>query len=90
MAGIFELVKTENQQVSLQAVKKLERLDLLFRHTYRQFLLQRMELVQWHFSHSAALASAMPMYQLGRPTDRFSAPQLVELILQTISNPLEE
>lgn len=84
LGGIFELTKTDADQVNIQSLSKLEQLDKLFEHTYRQFLVRKMDLTQWHFTLSAMLASRLPIYQLQRPVIGFSAPQLVELILNTI------
>lgn len=85
LGGIFELVITESDQVSIVPVHKLARLDLLFQHTYRQFLVQKLGLTRWHFTKSALLAEELPIYQVQRPIARFTAPELVELVLQTIS-----
>lgn len=84
LGGVFELVKTDLGGAEIRAIGKLERLDKLFQHTYRQFLVQKMDLTKWHFTHSALLASRMPFYQLLRPTEGFTAPRLVELILNTM------
>jgi energy-coupling factor transporter ATP-binding protein EcfA2 len=85
LGGVFELTKTDTAQVGIHPLNKLERLDILFQHTYRQFLVQKLGLTLWHFTHSASLAAELPIYQLQRPTSSFTAPQLVELILNTIS-----
>lgn len=85
LGGVFELAKTDSAQIGIHPINKLERLDILFQHTYRQFLIQKMGLTRWHFTHSASLAAELPIYQLQRPTSGFTAPQLVELILNTIS-----
>jgi hypothetical protein len=88
LGGVFELVKSESDasEVGIHPIQKLERLDILFQHTYRQFLVQKMDLTRWHFTHSATLASQLPVYRLERPAAGFTAPQLVELILKTISS----
>ncbi|WP_321166185.1 aldolase [Bacillus sp. FJAT-28004] len=85
LAGVFELTKTDLTQVSICSIPKLARLDILFQHTYRQFLVQKLDLTRWHFKRSAALAMDLHMYQLQRPTSGFTAPELVDLIINTIS-----
>ncbi|WP_141504345.1 aldolase [Paenibacillus luteus] len=85
LGGVFELSTTDEDDVSVQLVPALERLDLLFRHTYRNFLVQKLGMTHWHFNSSAKLAGKLPIYQLRRPLNRFTAPQLVELVLNTIS-----
>lgn len=84
LGGVFELVKTDLAEAEIRPISKLERLDKLFQHTYRQFLVRKMDLTHWHFTQSAMLASRLPFYQLLRPTEGFTAPRLVELILNSI------
>ncbi|MGO4694890.1 aldolase [Paenibacillus sp. 2TAB26] len=88
LAGIFLLEKSDVDGINIQAVKKLERLPLLFQHTYRHFLIPKMNLMSWHFGFSSKLGERLPIYHLRRSENGFSAPQLVDLILKTIS--LEE
>jgi hypothetical protein len=85
LGGVFELSTSDGDDVSVQLVPALERLDLLFRHTYRNFLVQKLGMTRWHFDSSAKLAGKLPIYRLRRPLHRFTAPQLVELVLNTIS-----
>jgi hypothetical protein len=85
LAGVFELKKTENQPVQLSSIVRLERFQTLFTHTYRNFLIPRLGLMEWHFSTSASMLKHMDMYQIRRPLDGFSAPKLADFILDTIS-----
>ncbi|OME83940.1 aldolase [Paenibacillus sp. FSL A5-0031] len=85
LGGVFELITTESEQVAVLPVQKLARLDVLFQHTYRQFLVEKLGLTRWHFTLSASIGEALPIYTLQRPINGFTAPELVELILQTIS-----
>nr|WP_243864402.1 aldolase [Paenibacillus castaneae] len=84
LAGIFELEKSENDEISIQRVGKLESLPLLFQNTYKQFLIPRMMLLDWHFGFSTKLGERLPIYRMKRSTKEFSAPQLVDLILKKI------
>lgn len=84
LAGVFELTKTDNQLISLKTIEKLDQFYLLYKHTYRNFLYARAGLMDWHFQTSIQIASQIPLYQLKRPTGRFTADELVELILATI------
>ncbi|CAM4113895.1 aldolase [Paenibacillus alkaliterrae] len=84
LAGVFELVKTDAECITIQPVLRLERLHKLFMHTYRQYLIPKMNLSEWHFASSAALATVLPFYQITRSTKGFTAHQLVEMILNTI------
>ncbi|OMF35934.1 hypothetical protein BK133_09585 [Paenibacillus sp. FSL H8-0548] len=85
LGGVFELAKTDSLQVGAKLISKLERFDMLFKHTYRQFLIQKLGLTRWHFNCSAKLAAELPIYQISRPISGFTAPQLVDLILNIIS-----
>ncbi|EMI9090656.1 aldolase [Bacillus cereus] len=85
LAGIFELGKTESEEIEVQKIENLERFYTLFRHTFRNFLIHDLGLTEWHFRQSADILSKVDMYQLCRPISRFSAPQLVDVIINTIN-----
>ncbi|WP_242241784.1 aldolase [Bacillus cereus group sp. BfR-BA-01309] len=85
LAGIFELVKTESEEIEVQKIENLERFYALFRHTFRNFLIHDLGLTEWHFNKSADILSKVNMYQLCRPISRFSAPKLVDVIINTIN-----
>lgn len=85
LAGLFELVKSERSEARIGPVPKLKRLPLLYSHTYRQFWLERMGLLDWHFRMSARLASEVGVYRLERPMEGFTAPSLVACILRELS-----
>ncbi|MBE1444725.1 aldolase [Paenibacillus sp. OAS669] len=84
LAGVIELVKTENE-LHLAPIGKLDKLQTLFCHTFRPFLIPRLGLMEWHFQTTSAIANHLSMYQLRRPETRFTAPQLANLILDTLS-----
>ncbi|MFC4320701.1 phosphoenolpyruvate carboxykinase (ATP) [Litchfieldia salsa] len=85
LAGIFELVKTENNNVIFQEINNLERLHKLFYHTYRNFILEPAGLLKWHFSFTAQLLNHVKVYQIQRPITRFTAAELTTLILENIN-----
>ncbi|MEX0377611.1 aldolase, partial [Bacillus sp. S4] len=85
LEGVIELVKTENGEVEIRQVEKLERFYTLYRHTFRNFLIQGLGLMEWHFVASAAILNKVDLYELCRPERGYSAPQLVSLILTTIN-----
>ncbi|MFP3123387.1 aldolase [Ectobacillus funiculus] len=85
LAGVFELTTTENEIIEIHQIEKLESLQTLFCHTYRNFLIPRLELMEWHFSTSTSIINTIDVYQLHRPVSKFSAPQLASLILTTIN-----
>ena len=81
LSGIIELVKeVEKEEISLTMIDKMKRFPLLYEHTYRNFFLNGMNQVEWHFSESAKVASKVPIYRVERPTSYFSAYELVDLI----------
>jgi hypothetical protein len=84
LTGVFELVKTENEYVTVSPVKSLERFRTLFTHTYRSSLISPLGLTEWHFTESAKILKNINMYQLKRPKNRFTAPELVTCILNKI------
>lgn len=84
LAGVVELVKTETKDIIIRPIENLERFFTFYYHTYRNFFIDKSELMDWHFHTSAKILKQIDMYQLQRPTSGFSAPQLVSKILNTI------
>ncbi|NQX60371.1 aldolase [Paenibacillus qinlingensis] len=84
LAAVFELVKYDGEQISIQQIPRLAGLSKLFHHTYRQSFLAPLGLMDWHFTTSARMVEHMDIYQLNRPTNGFTAHQLVSLVLDTI------
>ncbi|MGG0588205.1 aldolase [Priestia megaterium] len=85
LAGVFELVKTDQDEIELHSIQKLERFYTLFTHTYRNFFVQKSGLMDWHFSTLAKIVNKIELYQLRRPTSRFTAHDLSDLILTTLN-----
>lgn len=83
LAGIFELGKAEDQKISIQTIKNLERFPVLYHHTYRNFFISDSGLIDWHFRTSAKIVKKIDFYELRRPTSRFTAHELVDLIIKT-------
>ncbi|RCW42712.1 aldolase [Paenibacillus prosopidis] len=83
LAGVFELVKTETN-AALEPINGLVRFHTLLQHTFRSFLIERLNLMEWHFSTLAQFANRMDMYQLQRPSSGFTAHELAQLLLNTI------
>lgn len=84
LAGVFELVKTEKESIVIQPLYNLERLQTLFHHTYRNFLLAPSGLLQWHFAFTATIANNVHLYQIQRPVSQFTANEIASLILSKI------
>lgn len=97
LAGVIELVKTQGEDIEMTRIEGLARLYKLYRHTFRSSLISKLGLMEWHFETSSNIASGMEMFQVSRPASRFTAHELVEVILNTIQKgsmvdgcPLEE
>ncbi|WML46414.1 aldolase [Neobacillus sp. PS3-40] len=84
LAGVFELVKTENEHIQICKIEKLERFRTLLYQTYRHSLVNKMGLTEWHFTDSSKIINKVQMYQLKRPTSEFTAQNLVSMILSFI------
>lgn len=85
LAGVFELKKGETEEIVIEPVTGLDCVHSLFFNTYRNFLLDRLGLLEWHFNVTVQLAQRLIMYQIQRPLAGFSAYPLVALILSTIN-----
>jgi len=85
LAGVFELVKSDLDEVELNPIQNLQRLHTLYNHTYRNFFITPLGLMDWHFSTTAKMCEHIDLYQLRRPTSRFTAYDLSELIISTIN-----
>lgn len=83
LVGIFELVKTEENKIKLHSIQKMERFHTLYRHTYRNFYIEEMGLMNWHFQTCAQMVNKIKFYQLIRPVSHFTPNELMELILTT-------
>ncbi|MCR8924998.1 aldolase [Priestia megaterium] len=84
LAGVFELIKSDNNEIEIHSIEKLERLHVLFNHTYRNFFIERSGLMQWHFDTSAKIVNKVDLYRLHRPISGFTAHDLTDLMLTTI------
>jgi ABC-type dipeptide/oligopeptide/nickel transport system ATPase component len=82
LGGVFELEAAADQyEITIQPIIHLERFYKLFKHTYRNFFIQRAGLMDWHFSTSAKMINQIKMFQVKRPNSHFTADELAELIL---------
>lgn len=84
LGGIFELVKSDEDDIIIQPIMGLERLHILYKHTYRNFIIPPSGLMDWHFAVSTRIISKVDLFQLRRPTSRFTAHDLPDVILKAI------
>ncbi|MBO1512376.1 aldolase [Metabacillus bambusae] len=85
LAGVIELVKTNNDEIEFNPVENLNRLHILFCNTYRNFFIAPSGLMEWHFNTTTKMCEHIDIYHLRRPTSRFTAYDLTELILKTLN-----
>nr|WP_058308588.1 aldolase [Gracilibacillus massiliensis] len=85
LAGVFELTKTASDQISISPVLQLHQFYLLYQHTYRNFLIQRFDLMDWHFQTVTKIAQNIELFQIERPITRFTAEELTDVILTIIN-----
>jgi hypothetical protein len=84
LSGLFELIKTEKETIEYISIEGLQRFRTLFNQTFRNTLIPRMNLIEWHFTESAKILKMINLYQLQRPENGFTAPELVNKILNII------
>src|SRR5699024_8119404 len=70
LAGIFELNKSDENKIEIIPIQNLERLPTLFYHTYRNFLISRSGLINWHFDFSANIVKKINFHRITRPNTR--------------------
>lgn len=85
LAGLFELVKEEDGTTQIHRIERLERFRTLFHHTYRNFLIPQLDLMEWHFSTCVQLLNYVSTFQIKRTTAGFTANDLVSAIIELIN-----
>ncbi|MGM8211564.1 aldolase [Virgibacillus sp. W0430] len=88
--GIIELIKTKEQAITWKPVNSFDRVRLLYKHTFRKSILFQYDLIQWHFELMTRLGENVPMFQLKRPMDRFTATELASTVLRHMTEGGEE
>ncbi|WP_201006223.1 hypothetical protein [Paenibacillus glycanilyticus] len=84
LAGIFELEKADIPQIEMKPLKSLERVQLIRYHLFLGKVLNELHKEQWLLNFAAKAALAIPFYQLKRPVNGFTAPDLVNQIISTV------
>jgi hypothetical protein len=85
LCGVFELVKTDHEDIEIRTINGLERFQTVFNQTFRNLLINRMRLDEWHFMFTSKIINHIDMFQVKRPTSRFTAHDLVSNILDRIN-----
>lgn len=85
LGGIFELEKISgNNNVTLTKIGGLERLNKLYMHTFRNFLIPQLNLTKWHFQVSVEILDKINICKIQRPDIGFSVNKIMEEILYTV------
>ncbi|WP_409290507.1 aldolase [Peribacillus sp. SCS-37] len=84
LAGVFELIAEDNQDNTIITIRHLKRFFTFYYHTFRNFLIPSLNLMEWHFHMCSKLISSIPIYQVRRASNGFTALQLAELILEKV------
>jgi hypothetical protein len=84
LGGVFQLVKTEEKEIGISSIEKIDRLETLINHTFRRTVIQPLGLMEWHFKTTTSIANKIKFYQLRRPASHFTAPELATLIEKTV------
>ncbi|KPV39373.1 aldolase [Alicyclobacillus ferrooxydans] len=84
LAGIFELEIIEGGDIEVREMKGINKLRTLSTNTYRNFIIPQLGLMEWHFNQISKIANSTKIYNLKRPSDVFTAHELVGIILKTI------
>ena len=87
LGGIFMLSKTDDSEVSIRSINIMERFQMIYHNTYRNFFVPRAGLTEWHFQTTAMLVNKVPMYELQRPTSHFTVYELTDLLLKETQQP---
>jgi hypothetical protein len=90
LGGVFELSKGNTRKFRFKKIGTLEKFRVLLQHTYRDFLIDRLKLAEWHFKHSMEVGKRTPIFELRRPSEGFTAPRLVDEILKVIQEEEKE
>lgn len=85
LAGIFELVRSEEEEgVAIDSINGLQRLQTLFYHTFRSFLIPRLGLMEWHFQFMTQFIHQIELWQIRRPTTGFTAEEIASDVFKYI------
>ncbi|MFB3170643.1 aldolase [Neobacillus sp. 179-C4.2 HS] len=86
LAGLFQLMKADNNKINIRKIEGLERIRIVLNQTFRGSLLNQLDLSEWHFKTSLKLIEKVPVFELQRPFTGFTAPELLTMILSQIKS----
>lgn len=85
LAGLIELSISEDQSLMLKEITGLERVHIVMGQAFRRSFIENSGRTEWQFKESVKLVNQVSVISLHRPSDHFTAHELVSLILYKIS-----
>lgn len=85
LAGVFELIKTEDEHLEIHRIDKLKRIYTLYYNTYQNCLIPNAGLMEWHFKTTVNIIGKIGIYQIKRPVSGVNPNQIISEILKKIS-----
>lgn len=85
LAGVFELVKSKEEVLNVKEITGMDRLQILFKHTFRNYILKDSQLLEWHFNEITKIVKKIHFFELERPITEFTAERLADLMISKIS-----
>jgi hypothetical protein len=67
LKAIFEIKPAEVDEIRIEEVPGVEKLDVILKNTYRRFLTRAMHIRDWHFSQCVEIAKKVEVFRIIRP-----------------------
>jgi hypothetical protein len=83
---IYELKPSENVQIEVKTLHKFDKIKVLFENTFRNYMIQVLQLEKEHFEFSAKLATSVTLKYVTRPKKAFLIDELTDLIEADFDN----
>lgn len=84
LGAIFVLEKYEEESVDISEIQKLERFYDIYTHTFRNFLIPNLGLMDWHLNITAQIVNQIKIYRIKRPNKGCDTKKFVSLFINTI------
>jgi hypothetical protein len=84
LSGVFVINKTEDDKINIDEIIGLEKFNTVFQQTFRNVLLGRLGLLEWHFQNSGKFINKVKFYRVERPIKGDSSSEIATLILKKI------
>ncbi len=88
LASIFELRAENRPEAAMIRLAGPDKIAVLFRHTYRRFLLAGLGLKTEHFRRCAVVSKQIQVCRLLRPSGKFSVAKQAQLVEELMAGPI--